>query len=387
MNKGSGNLPQVFCRGEPRDMGRQQGAALRDRILALRGDLVRLEPFRLRQPVWLPYGVYRWLAERRAGRHLARALPCNDPGMGERLSGIAEGAGIGHGAICLFNALEPLLSSVGDCITCGHGCSAVAIRGGRSAAGEPVIARNFDYLPLAQPYYIVRETRPAHGLRSLEFTIAPLAGAVDGLNEAGLCVVYDYAFALDQPAAPAPSISMAISGALARCRTVAEAAEYFAMRPRWGAALLMLADAAGDIASLELSSTRSQLRRPQSGEDCCFHTNRFQTAEMQGVQTPPDAVLDHRAPAALRGSRVHESAERRDARFQQLLADRTPLGLEGLAALMADHGPDGQPCAFTPCVHSDYWNTTACAQWLPRSRRLRIAFDAACQARYQEFGF
>ena len=174
---------------------------------------MRLEPFRLRQPVWLPYGVYRWLAERGAARYLARALPENDPGTSDRLSGIAEGAGMGHGTICLFNALEPLLSSVEDCITCGHGCSAVAIRGGRSANGEPVIARNFDYLSLAQPYQIVRESRPAGGLRSLEFTVAPLAGAVDGLNEAGLAIVYNYAFTLDRPAAPAPSISMVISGA------------------------------------------------------------------------------------------------------------------------------------------------------------------------------
>jgi len=136
--------------------------------------------------------------------------------MSDRLAGIAEGARVGRGAICLCNALEPLLSSVGGCITCGHACSAVAIRGDRSATGEPVIVRNFDYLLLAQPYYIVRETRPARGFRSLEFTLAPLAGAVDGLNEAGLGIVYDYAFALDQPAAPAPSISMAISGALAR---------------------------------------------------------------------------------------------------------------------------------------------------------------------------
>jgi len=262
----------------------------------------------------------------------------------------------------------------------------VAVRGERSATGEPVIARNFDYLPLVQPYHVVRESRPARGLRSLDFTVAPLAGAVDGMNEAGLCIVYDYAFALDQPASPAPSISMAIAGALERCRTVAEAAEYLAAQPRWGAALLMMADAGGDIASLELSSTRSRVRRPPPGEDYCFHTNRFQTPEMQVVQVPADAVLDRRAPAAMRGVRVHESAERRDERFRQLLAGRKPLGLDDLAALMADHGPDGQPGMFTLCVHSDFWNTTACLQLLPRSRRFRIAFDRACQARYQEFG-
>jgi hypothetical protein len=78
MNKGSAKLPQVFCRGEPREMGQQQGAALRDGIHALRCDLARLEPLRLRKPAWLPYGVYRWLAERRAAPHLGRGLQARD---------------------------------------------------------------------------------------------------------------------------------------------------------------------------------------------------------------------------------------------------------------------------------------------------------------------
>jgi len=385
VNTGLANPIRVTCCGEPRDLGCQQGAALQTQILALRQALAQLEPFRLRQPPWLPYPAYRWLAEHKAAKHLARALPNNDPAMMARLEGIAAGAQVSRGPICLFNALEPLLSSVGGCITSGHACSAVAVCGNRSATGEPVIARNFDYLPLVQPGYVVRDTRPARGLRSLEFTIAPLVGAVDGLNEAGLGIVYDYAFALDQPPAPAPSVSMVISGALARCRAVADAADYIAGRPRWGAALLMLADAAGDIASLELSNTRSHLRRPPPGEHCCFHTNRFQTPEMHTLEAPADAVLDHRAPVALRGSRLHESAERRDGRLRQLLAVSKPLGLDDLAALMADHGSDSQPGPFTPCVHSDYWNTTMCAQLLPRSRRLRIAFDRACQARYHEF--
>ena len=49
---------------------------------------------------------------------------------------------------CLFNALEPVLSSVGGCTACPGACSAVAVRGSRSITGEPMVARNFDYLPL-----------------------------------------------------------------------------------------------------------------------------------------------------------------------------------------------------------------------------------------------
>src|SRR5262249_4650781 len=188
---------EVVCQGDPREMGLSQGAAVRGKIHAARQALAELEAFRLRQPWWLPYRAHRWLAERKASRFLAR---CRDnPEMNQRLAGIAEGAGLSLQAVCLFNALEPLLSSVGGCTACPGACSAVAVRGRRSATGEPIVARNFDYLPLVQPFYLVRESRPKGQLRAFEFTTVPLAGAVDGMNEAGPCVP-------DQYARPAPHL-------------------------------------------------------------------------------------------------------------------------------------------------------------------------------------
>ena len=79
-----------------------------------------------------------------------------------------------------------------------------------------MIARNFDYLPLIQPFYLMREVDPKDGLRSLDFTCAPLAGAVDGLNEAGLCITCNYAYVTDAPTY-AGTMSMAIADALAQC--------------------------------------------------------------------------------------------------------------------------------------------------------------------------
>ena len=79
---------KILCCGGPRVMGQAQGFELATEIAALRHDLVRLEPFRLAQPFWLPYPVYRWVAERRAKEHLTRALRGNDPAMQRRLEGI-----------------------------------------------------------------------------------------------------------------------------------------------------------------------------------------------------------------------------------------------------------------------------------------------------------
>ena len=84
----------------------------------------------------------------------------------------------------LMNVLEPLISDLRDktIVPPLGGCSAIAVSAARSSCAEPMIARNFDYLPLIQPFYMMRDTRPTDGLRSLDFTVAPLAGAVDGLN-------------------------------------------------------------------------------------------------------------------------------------------------------------------------------------------------------------
>jgi hypothetical protein len=242
-----------------------------------------------------------------------------------------------------------------------------------------MLVHNFDYLPLIQPFYALRDRRPADGLRSLDFTVAPLAGAVGGMNEAGLCTALNYAFVVDTPT-PAPTITMAVAAALARCTTVQEAARAIAEGPRWGGGLVMLADAAGDIASLELSNTRAELVRPEPGRGVLYHTNRFRTKAMRAVELPPSATYTRRAPRPLRGRRVHRSSEERSARFDTLLAGNGSISEAALASVMADHGVADAASADTICMHSDYWFTTATLCFLPRSRRVRVAFQPACQA-------
>jgi hypothetical protein len=377
----------VKCSGDPFEIGRRQGVALREKLGLIPAMLHQLEAFRLPKPGWMPFPIYRWLAVRKGARMLLEPLRQQQPEMLKRLEGIAVGAGVKLSLLMLCNVLEPLLASVrGRYVTPPlGGCSAVAVRGARSATGEPMIARNFDYLPLLQPLYSLRATRPAGGFRSLDFIAAPLAGAIDGINEHGLCITYDYAFVVDEPPKPAVPISMAISLALERCRTVAEAANLIATRPRWGGGLLMLADATGDIASLELSNSRAQLRRPAAGEDLVFHSNAFCTAPMREVQVPDDAIFTSLVPTALRNTCVLESSRVRNARFEELLARYSQFTAHDLAVVMSDHGPDGQQSHLSPCVHSDYWFTTATMQFFPVSRRLRIDYASACQANYQDF--
>jgi len=371
-------------------MGAAQGIGMRQKLHQCRQILSRLDPFLRRKPWWLPYESYKKLSQRKAKRFLAGPLQKQFPEIKERLHGIAEGAELNPIELYLYNSLDALISSVTHMIVIPplSGCSAVAVRGGKSASGEPVIARNFDYLPIVQPIYAIRECHPSGKYRSLEFTTAPLCGTLDGVNERGLCITYNYAYVADRPSG-APTISMVISQALSVCSNVTEAAEFIAKTPRWGGGLLMLADETGDLASLELSNTRSRLRRPADNEDLLFHSNAFHTEEMREVQVSDRAVFSHKAPVALQGHRVLESSECRNCRFRELLSRGNSFGTEELSEVMSDHGADGEPSLNTICKHSSYWNTTASLQLFPASRSMRVAFDFTCQARdkglYEEF--
>jgi predicted choloylglycine hydrolase len=378
---------EFISTGTPYEMGVAQGTTLREKIQLGRHELDRLEVFRNERPWWLPPKVFLRFAEHKVSAMVAPGFTKKYPEMNDRLKGISHGAQVPLRSLYLLNGFESLMASVEGRYyiqAALGGCSAVAVRGKSSASGQPVIARNFDYLTVVVPFYAFRESRPKNGLRALEFFTAPSAGTIDGMNEAGLCITYNYALAVDKPAKHSGLISMAISEALAKFTTVAEAAEWIASRPRWGGGLLMLIDATGDIASLELSSTCSELRRPADGEDFIFHTNCYAAPKTCSVQVPLEAIFNRRAPRQLRGQRVLGSACCRRERLSELLPNSGPHDSNSLTKLLGDHGPNGEATSDTVCMHGDYWNTTASLQWFPAERKVRVSYTSTCQAEYVE---
>ncbi|MBW3596010.1 MAG: hypothetical protein KY475_01900 [Planctomycetes bacterium] len=388
--------PEVVasCRGKPRMLGLQLGDELRERIMLARSALSQLAGFRCLQPWWLPYPAYLYWAEFQAWRLMEQPVRQVYPAVAEQIEGMAEGAGLNLSSMYLFQALESVMTALDICCdspdTCEMAsprfaaCSAVAVRGRRSASGRPIVAHNFDNVDVVRSFYVLRERHGAGQYRTLEFTMAPLSGAVDGVNEKGLCITYNYGFTASA-GAPAPSVSMAISEALGTCGTVREAITSISSRPRCGGALLMLADAEGDVAALELASDRACTRRPDGADDCLFHGNAYQTAKLQEVEAPAETRYGESAPLPLRGRRVMESPERRDARLAELMATSAPADADDLARLMSDHGADGRGDDGTICMHGDYWSTNASLQLFPAQRKMRVAYGPACQAEFREF--
>lgn len=377
---------ELVCRGTPFQMGVMQGEQLRERIRSAFETVAGLEAFRLMKPPLLPLGVFRRLAEIKAQRFLSAALSRTDVAAGERLRGMAAGAGVPLRRLALCAALEAVLSDLTRTTAHGlvAGCSAIAVTGDSSVDGSPRIAHNFDYLPATQPYYVIRHSHPTEGFRSIDFTLAPLPGTVDGINEAGLAISCNYAYATDH-GPPAPTITMLIAEVLLRCRTVAEALDRFRRTPRVGGGLLMIADADGTIGSIEISSTTLEFRTPEPGASRLAHTNRYCCRAMQAVELDRTATFNRRAPQIMRGRRVHQSAECRDSALDEFVRDRAPLDSGDLQRIMSHHGAGEVPGNDSVCMHGDYWHTTASLQLLPTERRLRASFSPACVAEFRDF--
>ena len=385
------NLPTqpitaITCAGDPYEMGVAQGRALREKIHSAFETVANLEAVRLMKPWGLPFGWFLRFAEAKAAKFLKRAFTAVSVNAADRLRGIAAGADVPFRKLALCSALEAVLSDLRPTtvVATNHGCSAIAATGSATLDGDPILAHNFDYLPVTQPYYFIRRSEPANGLRSVELSVAPLAGAVTGVNEAGLSIICNYAYAVDT-GPPAPTITMLIADALARFETVDQATDFLANSPRVGGGLLMLGDAGGAIASIEISNTRLERRDSQSGTDRLCHTNRYCKPAMREVELHSAATHHNKAPQPLRGRRVHRSSEDRDADLQTLVTEAERFDRDTVQSIMSHHGPVGEPSFGTVCMHSDYWFTTASLQLLPAERRLRVSFSPTCVAEYRDF--
>ena len=148
--------------------------------------------------------------------------------------------------------------------------------------------------------------------------------------------------------------------------------------------MLMLADASGDLASVELSNTRAGVRRPAAGTDWLLFTNVCLCPETCAVQVSESVAWSERAPSPLRGGLVLQPHAKRSRRIEQLVRNQSRLGPDELAVIMADHGPTGVPDGASPCVHTDYFKTTASLQWFSARRCVRVSYSTACTAQYVE---
>jgi hypothetical protein len=213
-------LPFVRCEGAPRDLGFDQGLSL------ARG---ALHPGR------------RGALSRRVARDLERFFPHH----AERTQGISLGARAAEAALAA--ELAALLS--GD--------------PGLAVAAGGLVARSVA-APAAS--LVVRASAPDNDYRSVELASAWSAAAWIGVNEHGLAATATARPAgersLDGCAAPA---QLLVQDVLQRFDTAEKAADWALRRPAGGHASLLVADASGVSAAVEIEGRARRLRDAGAG--------------------------------------------------------------------------------------------------------------------------
>ena len=359
--------------GTPRERGEQQGEHARSLVGPAIAALATLPLF----PGWMPAGARRGLVEAAsavAGRvYLARHRRLLDSRLGGRnlawLSGMAATSGRAMHQLYGLNAFELESAHLGF----SYGCTSLGLAGRHTTDGRPRLVYNHDFPPAFGPFLRVRRSRPREGLRSLALTYPTLVGAVAGVNEAGLALSYNQAYATDlSRSTPATFVTMVLQECLDRCRTVAEALEHVLATPVTNGAMVTLVDASGDRAVVEVSAGLRLVRRERD-ERILYSFNKYRLEETSAVEVPVGAVTTGIAA----GYDVHRCNLTREKRFLEM--DQAPRDDAALFALMADHD-DGLGNEDSICRHDDPMSETILSAILdPTAGTIGAIFGRACE--------
>jgi hypothetical protein len=375
------------CAGDHHSMGAAQGRRCREQLERLDRAIVELMAVPLDSGLGrIAHGAGRVVVPALGG--LARRLMIKDlkqhyPRQYDRMAGIARASRIPLNWLFVGPGVEVALNRVSYVRPAPGACTAIAVTGGRARGGEPMIAKNFDYPDAARDTYCVRVSRPARrGLAgSIDVTAAPLAGSHEGINEHGLAVAYNYGYFKGRAGARVP-ITNVVQEMLEECRTVDESLDRLRRRPRSGAAILMLADASGEVASVEVGPDAFAVRRAADHGDVLAHANHGVTPEMAPTDVPHDAVLSRWNPKPIRGHRVHQSSEARHSRAEQMLGDAGSVSERDLIAIASDHNGSAEGDDDSICRHGEYYRTTCSVVLFPQRRTMKVMFSAPCEADY-----
>jgi hypothetical protein len=328
---------QVELRGSYREMGHQQG-------LALRG--MALPPPDART--------------RRFAQQCEEALAAHAPELLEELRGVAETAGVEYEpflTLSLTAPFDPAKVPAAD-------CTVLAVLPERTADGRPIVGRNYDYFhdiseEAAMTYRAYPEGRYA-SLGNCDIWV----GRDDGVNEAGLFVGLAAFFVRELR--PGLTFWFIVRLLLDRCATVDEALGLIQRVPHAASWTYLLADASGRAAVVEPTVEGIELRYPEDG--LLVMTNHAVCSRWAGREefVPPDS-------------------RPRYNRLRKLLGGKGQVDVEAVRQALRDH--QGKVCSHGEHFPERKFGTLWSVVGRPGERQLEIAAGRPCMAAYHTVAF
>lgn len=289
------------------------------------------------------------------------------PEILEEIDGIAEGFGIEAGRIFTYlNCSHAADIDLGAVIEPVEGCTSFALAG----AGGAVVAKNRDYRPehvgLQQ---VFRHADPAWNGRSFICvgSLGSPGNFSSGMNSDGLAVA-DTASRVNRHAVGMHRYFL-LTWLLVHCRTVAEALEAIRSMPHAGSGLLILGDAGGSTAAVELGPGLTA--GIETGGRVAGRANHFVLPATRGfnLDTPE----------------VRAASCNSEARFAALsaLLGKAPegAGTAQAAAILSRHAGDGS--GFCRHGGAELSTTISGAIYATGSREMFFAAGNPCAAQWR----
>jgi hypothetical protein len=169
-------------------------------------------------------------------------------------------------------------------LSSGMGCSTVVVEPARSATGQALFGRNFDWLPtkgITDHTLVV--VYKGEGKRAFAaVTVSPITGVISGMNDAGLSItINEISIRRSKDKAEfnwkGVPLLFAFRRVMEECATVAEAEKLLREMPRTTTCCLTVCDKTGG-AVFEITPTNLEVRSAENGVCCC--TNHFRTEKL-----------------------------------------------------------------------------------------------------------
>ena len=249
-------LTTIECAGHPRDMGQAQGAAS---IRSLRAEVERLglPTKRSRWPRLRPLatGSVRGTG---AGREMLRHYAH----LSERLEGVARAADLPLDSVLELHLRVRAGGTKGGLLSRRATLRSRAL-GGSGGEKRLQLERSLPGPIGGEAAWILRESRPAVGFRSVEVTLPWLVSSVAGVNECGLAVMGGPMLWGRSDYSGHASSMLLVQECLHRSSDLEGAIDWCLKRPVEGEQSILLCDASGALATLFVTGTE---RRVQVGE-------------------------------------------------------------------------------------------------------------------------
>ena len=371
---------QIDCGGSHYEMGKAQGEALKENIRESVSHFLASEVAKAAGKRFAAAGSSLFKVAGKISRTAMKlsSTDCQREWRG-RLEGIADGAGLDRSLLTGLQSLEAFLAfPLGM-----SGCTTVGITAGRSAGEGPLLLKNYDIAELLRPSTFMRCSLPAGKLRSFEMAVNVLPGSHVVMNEAGLCISYNFGMVRFMPR-PGTVPTYITQYAAENFSTTAQVVEWVAGEKSASGCILTVLDAGSDLRVIEKAGGKTATRGPIEGVTVA--TNHFLTPGLAPLDYSVKTVFGRRAPPAVRGMSVQLSNETRLTRALELLKEGGGAAVSTMRLFEISRDHSGRPAGSenTICRHHEAMMTLGSIVLAPLSGKAWVCAGSPCEGRFEE---